>query len=373
MKVRFGGLDQHYRRHATEIDAAVARVLASGYYVGGPEVEALEAAFSAFAKTPHTVGVANGTDAIALGLIAAGVAPGDEVIVPALSAYPTTVAVVQAGGIPVFVDVQQQNGLLDPALVRSAITPRTRAIVPVHLYGMCCDLDAIDVLRAAHGLVMVEDCAQAHGASYRGRPAGTVGIAAGWSFYPTKNLGAVGDAGATTTRSAELAARLKRLRNYGQANRYEHVERGFNSRLDPLQAAILGVKLRHLDAENTRRRELADRYDAGLSDLTAIVPLTVPADSVSSRHLYPVRLQDASRREAFQTKLAAEGIETLIHYPIAMPDQPATPAAWRRDGAYPNARGLAASLVSLPLHPELEPAQVDHVIATVRRWVQDGR
>lgn len=370
MKVRFGGLDQQYRRWAADIDAAVRRVLESGYYVGGPEVDAFEKAFAAFVGAPHAVGVANGTDAIALGLIAAGVRPGDEVIVPALSAYPTTVAVVQAGAVPVFVDVQPHNGLIDPARVASAIGPRTRALVPVHLYGTCCDLDALEAICAARGLVMVEDCAQAHGAAFRGRRAGTVGLTAAWSFYPTKNLGAVGDAGAITTRSPELAERLKRLRNYGQANRYEHVERGYNSRLDPIQAAILSVKLRHLEADNMRRRELASRYDAGLRDLEPILPLVIPEDSVSARHLYPVRVQNASRREALQHALAADGIETLVHYPIAMPDQRATLPAWRREDTYEVARRLAACVVSLPLHAELGDAQVDHVVTSVRRWAQ---
>lgn len=373
MNVKFGGLDVLYQRYAGEIDVAVARVLASGYYVGGPEVEAFERAFAAFAGIPHAVGVANGTDAIALGLIAAGVEAGDEVIVPALSAYPTTVAVVQAGAIPVFVDVDETSGLMVPALAEAAITPRTRAIVPVHLYGMCCDLGALEQICRQHGLALVEDCAQAHGASWRGRPAGSAGVAAGWSFYPTKNLGAVGDAGAVTAANPDVVARLRRLRNYGQADRYQHVERGFNSRLDPIQAAILSVKLRHLSSENEQRRALADRYDVGLDGVGAIRPLAPPVGTVSARHLYPVQLSDPSRRGEFQKAMAIAGVETLIHYPIAMPDQAATREEWRRHAHCPIARLLASSVVSLPLHAAVGAAEVDYVIDVARRWAGGDR
>ena len=368
MLVKFGGLDLQYRRLRREIDEAVSRVLASGYYVGGPELEAFERDYARACGAPHAVGVANGTDAIALALIAAGVQPGDEVVVPALSAYPTTVGVVQARAIPVFADVRLEDGLLDPEAARRAVTPRTRAILPVHLYGMTADLDAVSAIAAANALVVVEDCAQAHSATFAGRPAGSAGIAAAWSFYPTKNLGAVGDAGAVTTADAELAARLRRLRNYGQANRYEHVEPGVNSRLDPLQAAILAVKLRHLADETAARRRIADRYDAELAGLDAVVPLRAPRACVPSRHLYPVRVAEPAMRESLQRALTEAGVETLIHYPIPMPDQRATPDAWRARASYPVARTLCASLLSLPLHPDLADGQVELVISAVRAW-----
>jgi dTDP-4-amino-4,6-dideoxygalactose transaminase len=368
MKVQFGGLALQYRRLEREIDEAVRRVLESGYYIGSPELEAFERSFAAFASAPCAAGVANGTDAIALALLAAGVQEGDEVIIPAVSAYPTTVGVVQARAVPVFVDVRPESGLIDPALVEEAITPRTRAVLPVHLYGVAADLGALEQIARRRGLALVEDCAQAHGTAWRGRPAGSVGVAAAWSFYPTKNLGAVGDAGAVTTGSPEVAEKVRRLRNYGQTNRYEHALMGVNSRLDPLQAAILSVKLRHLGEELARRRALASRYDRGLAGLAGVAPLQVPEGTESSRHLYPIRLREGARRETFQKALAQDGIETLIHYPIAMPDQAATRAEWRRHDRYPAARGLVAAVVSLPLHPELEEAQVDHVIAAVRRW-----
>lgn len=370
MQVRFSGLDLHYRRLQVEIDAAVSRLLASGFYVGGPEVDAFERAFAALAGSPFAVGVANGTDAITLALIASGIGPGDEVIVPALSAYPTAIGIMQAGAEPVFVDVQPKDGLLDIELAREAITSRTRAIVPVHLYGLACDLAALETLARTYGLALIEDCAQAHLAASRGRKAGTVGVAAAWSFYPTKNLGAMGDAGAITTADPELSARLKRLRNYGQSNRYEHIERGINSRLDPLQAAILSAKLGHLVQETQRRRDLATRYDEGLRGLSNVAPLSVPLESEPSRHLYPVRMRDASMREGFQRALAEQGIETLIHYPFAMPDQQATAKASRLRAHCPTARELARTVVSLPLYPDLAEEQVDHVIRTIRAWAE---
>jgi dTDP-3-amino-3,4,6-trideoxy-alpha-D-glucose transaminase len=368
MQVRFGGLDLQYRRLQRDIDAAVARVLSSGYYIGGPEVEAFERAFSSAIGAPHAVGVANGTEAITLALRAAGVGPGDEVIVPALSAYPTTVGVVQAGAVPVFVDVRADDALLDVALVDREVTERTRAILPVHLYGVPCDGEALEALARRHGLALVEDCAQAHLAASRGRAAGTFGVAAAWSFYPTKNLGAVGDAGAVTTDDPQLAARLKRLRNYGQANRYEHVELGVNSRLDPLQAAVLSAKLPHLAQETVRRRSIAARYDRDLAGLATVKPLGIPAHAVPSRHLYPVRVREASLRDAFQRALADRGVETLIHYPIAMPDQRATLPSWRQRANCPVAREVARTVVSLPMHPDLTDEQVDHVVASVHAW-----
>ena len=309
--------------------------------------------------------MANGTDAIALALRAAGLHPGDEVITTAFSAYPTTVGILQSEAVPVFADVHLEDGLIDPSRVEAALTTRTRALVPVHLYGAMAAADELAVLARKRGLALIEDCAQAHGASLHGRPAGSFGPLAAWSFYPTKNLGAFGDGGAVTCQSAEHAERLQRLRNYGQRNRYQHVERGWNSRLDPLQAALLAVKLRTLAAENERRRQLAQRYLAGLAGLGSLTPLRIPAGCTPSRHLFAVRLHDPSGREALQRALAERGVETLIHYPIAMPDQQATGAALRR-GEWPNARLLAASVLSLPLHPELADEQIDHVIDSLR-------
>jgi len=366
-KVPFSGLDRAYRRLRPELDAAWERVASSGWYVGGPEVEAFEARFAAFVGVPHAVGVANGTDAIALGLRALGVRPGDEVIVPALSAYPTTVGVVQAGATPRYVDVGE-DGLIDPALVERGLAPSVRAIVCVHLYGSCADARALVALAAGRDLPLLEDAAQAHGALRAGQRAGSWGAAAAWSFYPTKNLGALGDAGAVTCADDAMAARLRRLRNYGQQNRYEHVEPGINSRLDPLQAAMLAVRLGALEQETQRRRDIGARYDRAFAGLASVRPLPVPADGTSNRHLYPVLISDASRRPAFQADLGQRGIETLIHYPIAMPDQRASARAWSGDRDFPVARSICERVVSLPLHPDLADEEVERVIEAVVGW-----
>jgi dTDP-4-amino-4,6-dideoxygalactose transaminase len=368
-KVPFSGLDRAYRRLRAEIDAAWQRVAGSGWYVGGPEVEAFETRFADFVGVPHAVGVANGTDAIALGLRALGIRPGDEVIVPALSAYPTTVGVVQAGAVPRYVDVGA-DGLIDPALVERALEPAVRAVVCVHLYGSCADGAALAGLAAARGVVLLEDAAQAHGAARAGQRAGSWGAAGAWSFYPTKNLGALGDAGAVTCRDEAMAARLRRLRNYGQQNRYEHVEEGVNSRLDPLQAAILAAKLGALEEETRRRRDVGARYDRAFAELGAVRPLPAPADGASNRHLYPVVVAEAARRSAFQAELAQRGIETLIHYPIAMPDQRASAPAWSGDRTFPVARSICERVVSLPSHPDLTDEEVGRVIEEVVDWAR---
>jgi len=366
--VPFSGLDRAYRRLRVEVDAAWARVAASGWYVGGPEVEAFEARFAAFVGVSHAVGVGNGTDAIALALRALGIRGGDEVIVPALSAYPTTVGVVQAGAIPRYIDVGD-DGLIDPALVARSLTPTVRAIVCVHLYGSCADGAAMRDLAADRGIPLLEDAAQAHGSGRSGQAAGSWGAATAWSFYPTKNLGAFGDAGAVTCVDDALAVRLRRLRNYGQQNRYEHVEVGFNSRLDPLHAAVLVAKLEALDSDNRRRRQIGDDYDQAFAGLEVVRPLPQPPTGHSNRHLYPV-LVDATQRSAFQAELGRRGIETLIHYPISMPDQRASDRAWSGDRSFPVARSLCERVVSLPLHPDLTDTEIARVIEAVVEWAR---
>ncbi len=368
--VHFNGLDRAYRRVRAEIDAAWVRVSSSGWYVGGPEVESFEAQFAAHAGVAHAVGVANGTDAIALALRALGIARDDLVIVPAMSAYPTTVGVVQAEAKPLFVDVGE-DGLLDPARVAEALeaNPGVRAVVAVHLYGACADGPALRALcDKVGGVALLEDAAQAHGAKRFEARAGTWGDAAAWSFYPTKNLGALGDAGAVTCSDDALAARLRRLRNYGQQNRYEHVERGFNSRLDPLQAAVLVAKLGALDGENHRRREIGGRYTRAFADLGPVRPVPVPRDCEPNRHIYAVLVASAERRPAFQAALLERGIETLVHYPIAMPDQKASATAWSGARGFPMARSLCGRVVSLPVHPDLTDDEIERVIAAVRAW-----
>jgi dTDP-4-amino-4,6-dideoxygalactose transaminase len=370
--VPFNDLGAVYRRLRPVIDEALGRVAASGWYVGGPEVDAFEKAFAAYAGVGHAIGVGNGTDAIALALRAVGVKRGDQVVVPALSAYPTAVGVLQAEATPSFVDVDA-SGLIDVAAVEQALTPSVKAVVCVHLYGNCANAGALAALCASRNLPLVEDCAQAHGCARDGRRAGTFGRAAAWSFYPTKNLGALGDAGAVTCDDDATASTLRRLRNYGQRDRYEHVERGFNSRLDPLQAAVLAAKLPNLESDNARRRAIGERYDRAFSGLDQVRPVPVPAGVVPNRHLYAVLLPDTDARTKFSAFLAERGVETLIHYPIPMPDQAASESAWAAGRALPMARALCAKVVSLPLYPDLADEQVDRVIEAVRAFATQGR
>lgn len=376
MGIPFNDPGRIYRRLRQPIDAAVASVLASGWYVGGPVVEKFEREFAAFAGLDQVVGVANGTDAIALALRALQVGSGDRVIVPAISAYPTTVGVYQAGATPLFVDVDQR-GLIDVDAVAAVTEPGVKALICVHLFGNLAEVTRLRALCDQRGWVFIEDCAQAHGAARDGQPAGTFGQAAAWSFYPTKNLGAFGDAGAVSTQSgAKLGDSLRRLRNYGQQNRYQHVERGFNSRLDPLQAAILSVRLGHLATENERRQVIARRYDAALAGLPDLTVVTPPAGTVSSHHLYALLIDrqegNGNGRDAFQAALKAAGVETLVHYPIPMPDQAASDPAWSAGRSFPVARSFARRVVSLPLYPDLQDAEVEAVAAAVVSWARRG-
>ena len=355
-----------YRELADEIDAAVARVLASGWYIGGAEVEAFEAAFAGYCAAAHCVGVANGLDALTLALRALGVGPGDEVIVPSNTYIATWLAVSAVGATPVPVEPDPSTHTLDPGRIEAALSPRTRALMPVHLYGQPADLDPILAIARAHGLRVVEDAAQAHGARYRGRRLGAHGDAVCWSFYPTKNLGALGDAGAVTTDDPELAARIRKLGNYGSARKYVNETRGVNSRLDPLQAAVLAVKLAHLDAWNARRRALAGRYTATLSKLeisgTGLILPRVPGWAEPVWHLYVVRSGD---RDGLQRRLDAAGIGTLIHYPIPPHRQGAYADLAIPAGALPIAERLAAEVLSLPIGPHLDAAAIDRVALAI--------
>lgn len=366
MIVPFLDLKASYTSLQPEIDAAVSRVLASGWYIGGPEVEAFERDFAAYVGAAHCVAVANGLEALQLSLLAAGVRPGDEVIVPTHTFVATWLAVTQCGAVPVPVEVCPETYQLDAARLSAAITPRCKAIVPVHLYGMPADMAAILEIATSRDIPVVEDAAQAHGTLYRGERIGGHGSAASWSFYPGKNLGAFGDAGAVTTNDPELAGRLRSLRNYGSAVRYVHDERGFNSRLDPMQAAILGVKLRHLDAWNARRREIAHRYLAELRDIALVLP-AVRDWAEPSWHLFPVR---HPKRDALRIALTNAGIETLIHYPIPPHLQRAYSDMGYARGSFAIAEEIADTELSLPIGPAMSNAQVDAVIEAVRHAVQ---
>ena len=352
--ILFNNFKAHVAAIRPELDAAIARVLDSGWFILGRELEAFEAELAQHLGVPHAVGVANGTEAIALALMALDVGPGAEVITTNLTAYPTITGIRQAGATPVVVDIDPATGLLDPDQIARHLTPRTRAIVPVHLYGHCVDMDRIMAVAQAGGLKVVEDVAQAIGASWTGRQAGTMGDLGALSFYPTKNLGALGDGGAVVTRDAERAERLRRLRNYGQSRRYYHDEGGLNSRLDELQAAILRVKLRHLDDWTRRRRHLADYYRSRLR----LTTIAVRPEGEPVHHLFPVLVD---QRDAFMRRLEAHGVQTLIHYPVPVHRQRDFPG--QKDEPFPHAERFASRVVSLPLYPELTDAQAEAVVA----------
>lgn len=362
MTVPFGDLARHTAAIRDELDAAAARVLDGGRYLFGAELEGFEEAFAAWCGAGFAVGVANGTDAITIALQAVGVEPGDEVITAANTCVPTVVGIENAGAVPVLVDAERSTRTLDPSLVERAITPQTRALLPVHLYGQCADLDALGAIARAHGLKLVEDCAQSHGAEIGGRRAGTVGDAAAFSFYPTKNLGALGDGGAVVTNDASTAERARLLRNYGERERFEHVLRGRNSRLDALQAAFLSAKLPHLDGWTERRRAVAATYDAALADTSVAAP--VEADG--RRHVYHLYVVETTGRDAFRSALADAGVETAVHYPLPMHLQPAY-RSLGAEGAFPVSEGLASTITSLPLYPELTDDEVATVAEAVRR------
>lgn len=353
MNVPFLDLAAPYRELKAEIDAAVSRVFNSGWYILGPEVEAFEAEWADYCGAQHAVGLANGLDALILALRALDIGPGDEVIVPSNTYIATWLAVSAVGARPVPVEPDPATHNIDPVRIAAAITPRTKAVLPVHLYGQPADMDPILALAKLHGLAVIEDAAQAHGASYRGRRIGGHGDIVCWSFYPGKNLGALGDGGAITTNRADLVDKVRLLRNYGSREKYVNEVQGGNSRLDPLQAAVLRVKLGHLDAWTDRRRALADAYRVGLNGSGLVLP-HVPDWADPVWHLYVVR---SSHRGALQKQLSDAGIGTLIHYPIAPHMQKAYADLAIPPDALPLARQLAAEVLSLPIGPHFSAKQ----------------
>ncbi len=372
--IPLGDLRREYTRIRSEIDDAVERVLRRGWFILGEEGEAFEAEWANYCGVDHAVGVGNGTDAIQLTLRAAGIGPGDEVIVPALTATFTALAVSMVGATPVFADIDLQRYTLHPAAFEAAITPCTAAVIPVHLYGCLADMNAIAEIARRHNLLVLEDAAQAHGARYhsgryQGTRAGGLGDVAAFSFYPSKNLGAYGDAGAIVTNDATLAEKARILRHGGQRGTYQHELLGINSRLDEIQAAILRVKLPHLDAWNRRRRSLATRYDAGLccsdnGSLTGALALpAVPDDVEHVYHLYVVR---TPLRDALRDYLAGAGVSTGIHYPKGVHLQEAYAHLDYEPGSCPNAERAAAEVLSLPIFPQLSTDEIDQVIRLIR-------
>ncbi|HVG09358.1 MAG TPA: DegT/DnrJ/EryC1/StrS family aminotransferase [Thermoanaerobaculia bacterium] len=362
MSVVFAALDADYQGKKDLIDAAVARVLASGWFILGKEVAAFEAAFADFLGVAHVVACANGTEAIALALLAAGAEPGDEVLLPANACVPVIAAVRLAGAKPCLCDVDPGTLTLDPESAAREKTGAARFLLAVHFYGGVADVEALAALAEREGLTLIEDCAQSHGATFRGRSTGGFGRAASFSFYPTKNLGAYGDGGAVATNDAGVAQRLRQLRQYGWSRRDYAEQEGRNSRLDELQAAILAVKLPFLATENERRREIAARYDAAFAGLPLRL-LSTREGAVSARHLYPVRTE---RRDALRAHLAACGVETAIHYPTPLHLHPAYAFLGRVRGDFPVSEAACDTVLSLPLHPALSDSHAETVIAAVR-------
>lgn len=364
--VPFGDPKRQHEALRGELDTAVARVLDSGWYILGPEVRAFEEAFAAYCGARECIGVANGTEALQLALTALGVGPGDEVVTVANASVYQAITITAIGARPVFVEVDEQSHTMDPAALEAAITPRTRAIIPVHLYGRMADMDAILAIGERHGAPIIEDCAQAHGATWRGRTAGSLGQIGCFSFYPTKNLGAIGDGGALTTNDAMLAEKLRRLRQYGWERKYYTSDPGgLNSRLDELQAAILSVKLRHLPAWNARRREIAALYEELLGDLN----LALPADPASGEHVYHLYVIRSAEREMLQQHLRERGIGCDIHYPLPTHQQ-SVYAAFAPAGGLPATERLAREILSLPMYPELSDDEVRAVALAVREVIR---
>ena len=364
--VRFVALDRQHAGLADELKATFARLLETSAFTLGAELEAFEAEFASYCEAAHCVGVASGTAALSLMLEAYGIGPGDEVIVPAHTFIASALAVAHVGAMPVLCDVDAATGLIDPDAARACVGPRTAAVLAVHLYGQACDMAPLNAFAKQHGLLVLEDAAQAHGARYRGRRVGSLGAAAAFSFYPSKNLGALGDGGAVCTNDDLLATRLRRLRNLGQRVKGEHVEIGYNERLDGLQAALLRVKLPHLDRWNDQRRQHAALYRQLLpSDLTIAQERE---DSPSIYHLFPTLVDNRDRVAA---GLRARGIETGVHYAPAVHEH----ASWTNNppmhGSVPVAESWAARELSLPMHPDLTTQEIERVVDAVHTVLRE--
>ena len=356
-KVQFVDLVAQYQTIKPDVDAAMARVCERGDFILGEDVKLFEQEFAAFCKAPHCITVANGTEALHIALLACGVGPGDEVITCTHTFIATVLAIHEAGAKPVLVDCDPHYYTIDPAQVERAITPRTKAIIPVHLYGQPADMDPILEIARKHKLHVVEDACQAHGAEYKGRRCGTMGDIAAFSFYPGKNLGAYGDGGGITTTRADLAERSWLLRNYGQKVKYEHSLKGFNSRLDTIQAVVLRIKLRHLEQWNEARRQAAAKYDKLLAGMPLVTPKVAPY-SKPVFHLYVVKVPDRKKQQA---AFDAANVSHVIHYPIPVHLQPAFADLGYKQGSFPVAEELTPRIISLPIFPEITEAQIKQV------------
>lgn len=364
-KIPFADLYSQYLSIKPEIDDAIESVIRDSAFIRGPYVERFEAEFAQALGVPHCVSCANGTDALYIAMHALGVRPGDEVITTAHSWIATSETISQAGGQVVFCDTERDSFNIDAARIEAKITPRTVGIIPVHLYGQPADMDAIMAIAKKHGLWVIEDCAQAHFARYKGRLVGTFGQAATFSFYPGKNLGAMGDAGAVITGDQDLAQRMARFARHGGLTKGEHRIEGINSRLDGMQAAILSVKLRHLDDWTRARREKASAYNAGLA---GIAGLETPREGEGREHVYHLYVVRHDRRDELAHHLAAAGIQTVVNYPVALPFLPAYQRLGHVPGDFPNAWANQSRILSLPIFPEMTAEQQTLVVEAIRRF-----
>jgi dTDP-4-amino-4,6-dideoxygalactose transaminase len=365
VKVPYLDLKAQYHSIKPEIDAAIARVLDSCQFVLGSEVAAFERDFATYSGTTECIALNSGTSALHLALLAAGVGDGDEVITVPFTFVASVAAVLYAGAKPVLVDIDPRSFTIDPSAIEAAITPRTKAILPVHLYGQAADMDPIMEIARRHKLLVIEDAAQAHGAMYKGRAVGSIGDMACFSFYPGKNLGAYGEGGAVTTSNPEYAHTVRMLRDWGQDRKYHHVLRGFNFRMEGFQGAILGVKLKHLDKWTEGRRAAARKYDALLSDSD----VETPKEMSWGRHVYHVYTVRAEDRDGLQVALNTSGIPTGIHYPVPVHLQPAYADLGYGPGAFPHAEQAAKQVLSLPLYPELSSQAIGQVVEAVKKFV----
>ncbi len=364
--IPFLDLKAQYQTIKDELDHAVLGVLASAGYVLGPEVAKFEEAFAGYHSAAHGVAVNTGTSALHLAMLAAGIGPGDEVITVPFTFVATVAAIRYTGATPVFVDIDPVSMTMDPNGLEAAITPKTKAIVPVHLYGQPADMDPILAIAKRHGLIVIEDACQAHGAEYKGRRVGGIGDAAAFSFYPGKNLGAAGEGGGVTTNNAAFARAIRMMRDWGQEERYKHVTHGFNYRMEGIQGAVLGVKLRHLDRWTAARRERAAAYDRLLEGSG----LTTPQEMPYAKHVYHIYAVRTCDRATLQQSLQAKGIHTGLHYPIPVHLQPAHRDLGYREGQFPHSESAAREVLSLPLFPELPMEQVEEVAGAVRQAQQ---
>ncbi len=363
--VPFGNLRLQYDSIRDEAESALQQVLDSGWFILGQQVSAFEEEFAAYVGARYAVGVGNGTEALQLAVMALDIGPGDEVLTVPLTACFTALAISATGATPTFVDIRPDSFNMDPEQIETRITPRTRAIMPVHLYGQSADMDPIMEIAERRGLYVIEDAAQAHGAEYKGRRLGSIGHIGCFSFYPSKNLGAYGDGGLCVTNDPALAERLRLLRNGGQSKRYHHEMLAINSRLDEMQAALLRAKLRHLDEWNDARRRIAHRYD----ELLAHSPVTTPVEMAYGKHVYHLYVVRSPARDRLQAHLEAHGVGTQVHYPIPLHLQGCYRFLGGKRGDYPVAERAAEEILSLPIYPELTDDQVEYVAEVINRWV----